>query len=150
MPRGYDRRLYIIPFDHCGSFEKGMFGWQGELTPEQAAKVAAARQAIYDGFKAAIAADVDRDKAGILAMSSSVRRFCATPRRRDFICAARRKRATRQNSISNTGNNSPHTSRHIALRGCIEGSGDSRTNFHLRRGLSQGKACPERGSLNRA
>jgi myo-inositol catabolism protein IolC len=65
-PRGYDRPLYVLPFDHRGSFESGMFGWQGALTPDQTAKISAAKQAIYDGFKAAISGGVDRGKAGIL------------------------------------------------------------------------------------
>ncbi len=26
MSRGYDRPLYIMPFDHCGSFQRGLFG----------------------------------------------------------------------------------------------------------------------------
>ena len=29
MTRGFDRPLYILPFDHRGSFETGMFGWKG-------------------------------------------------------------------------------------------------------------------------
>lgn len=65
-PRGFDRPLYILPFDHRGSFETGMFGWHGDLNPEQTAQIAAAKQVIYDGFKAALAAGVDRAKAGIL------------------------------------------------------------------------------------
>ncbi len=65
-PRGFDRPLYILPFDHRGSFETGMFGWHGDLTPEQTAQIAAAKQVIYDGFKAALAGGVDRSKAGIL------------------------------------------------------------------------------------
>jgi myo-inositol catabolism protein IolC len=65
-PRGFDRPLYILPFDHRGSFETGMFGWHGELNAEQTAQIAAAKQVIYDGFKAAIAAGVPREKAGLL------------------------------------------------------------------------------------
>ena len=65
-PRGFDRPLYILPFDHRGSFETGMFGWEGPLTPQQTARIAAAKQVIYDGFKAALAGGVDRAKAGIL------------------------------------------------------------------------------------
>ncbi len=62
-PRGFDRPLYIQPFDHRGSFETGMFGWHGELTAEQTAKIADAKQVIYEGFKAA---QVDPGKTGIL------------------------------------------------------------------------------------
>ena len=63
---GYDQVLYILPFDHRGSFVTKMFGWHGELTLAQTAEVAAAKQVIYDGFKAAIADGAPKDKAGIL------------------------------------------------------------------------------------
>src|SRR5215472_7854822 len=63
---GYDKPLYVLPFDHRGSFETGMFGWKGALTAEQTAQIAATKQVIYDGFKAAVAAGVPKQKAGIL------------------------------------------------------------------------------------
>src|SRR5271166_964537 len=66
MTVGYDKPLYILPFDHRGSFQVKMFGWKGTLTPEQTAEVAATKQVIYDGFKAAVAAGVPKQKAGIL------------------------------------------------------------------------------------
>ena len=66
MPRGYTHPLYILPFDHRGSFESGMFGWHGDLNPEQIQQIADAKKVIYDGFKLAIANGVDRDKAGLL------------------------------------------------------------------------------------
>src|SRR5437867_37724 len=66
IPRGFDRPLYVLPFDHRGSFETGMFGWKGALTSEQTAQIAATKQVIYDGFKAAVVAGVHKEKAGIL------------------------------------------------------------------------------------
>jgi myo-inositol catabolism protein IolC len=63
---GFDKPLYILPFDHRGSFQKTMFGWSGTLTSEQTAEIAATKQVIYDGFKAALAAGVPRYKTGIL------------------------------------------------------------------------------------
>jgi myo-inositol catabolism protein IolC len=66
MNVGYDKPLYIQPFDHRGSFQTKMFGWKGTLTEEQTAEIAAAKQVIYDGFKDAIAAGVPKEKAGIL------------------------------------------------------------------------------------
>src|SRR6266404_4489555 len=63
---GYNKPLYILPFDHRGSFETKMFGWHGDLTAAQTAEIAAAKQVIYDGFKAAVAAGVPKQKAGIL------------------------------------------------------------------------------------
>ena len=66
MNVGFDKPLYVLPFDHRGSFETKMFGWTGDLTPAQTAEIAAAKQVIYDGFKAAIAAGVPKEKAAIL------------------------------------------------------------------------------------
>jgi myo-inositol catabolism protein IolC len=63
---GFNQPLYVLPFDHRGSFETKMFGWHGDLTPAQTAEIAAAKQVIYDGFKAAVAAGVPKEKAGIL------------------------------------------------------------------------------------
>ena len=51
MTVGYSKPLYILPFDHRGSFQKGMFGWSGTLTPEQTAEIAATKQVIYDGLQ---------------------------------------------------------------------------------------------------
>jgi len=65
-PRGYDRPLYILPFDHRGSFETKMFGWHEPLSVEQTEQIAAAKQVIYDGFKAALAGGVARENAAIL------------------------------------------------------------------------------------
>jgi myo-inositol catabolism protein IolC len=66
MNIGYDKPLYIQPFDHRGSFQTKLFGWKGKLTDEQTAEIAASKQVIYDGFKAAIAAGAPKEKAGIL------------------------------------------------------------------------------------
>jgi glucose-6-phosphate isomerase len=63
---GYDKPLYILPFDHRGSFELKMFGWHDPLTAAQTEEIATAKKVIYDGFKAAVAAGVPKDKAGIL------------------------------------------------------------------------------------
>ena len=63
---GFDKPLYILPFDHRGSFQTKMFGWKGNLTPEQTAQVAAAKQVVYDGFKAAVAGGIPKEHAGVL------------------------------------------------------------------------------------
>jgi len=63
---GFDKPLYILPFDHRGSFQTKMFGWTGALTAEQTAEIAAAKQVVYDGFKAAVQDGVPQQKAGIL------------------------------------------------------------------------------------
>jgi len=66
MKVGFDKDLYILPFDHRGSFQTKMFGWKGTLTAQQTADIAAAKQVIYDAFKAAVAGGVPKAKAGIL------------------------------------------------------------------------------------
>jgi 5-dehydro-2-deoxygluconokinase len=66
MPRGYDRPLYVLPFDHRGSFQTKMFGWKSPLTDAQTEEIAAAKQVIYDVFQLALAAGVPMQKAGIL------------------------------------------------------------------------------------
>jgi 5-dehydro-2-deoxygluconokinase len=66
MTIGYDKPLYVLPFDHRATFSKNMFGWQEPLTKQQIEEVAAAKQVIYDAFKAAVAGGVHKDYAGIL------------------------------------------------------------------------------------
>jgi myo-inositol catabolism protein IolC len=66
MNLGYNKDLYVQPFDHRGSFQVKLFGWEGALTDAQTAEIAATKQVIYDGFKAAIAGGVSKEKAGIL------------------------------------------------------------------------------------
>jgi myo-inositol catabolism protein IolC len=66
MPRGYDRALYIMPFDHRGSFQTKLFGWKPPLSDAQTAEIASAKQVIYEGFQSALVAGVPKEKAGIL------------------------------------------------------------------------------------
>jgi 5-dehydro-2-deoxygluconokinase len=66
MTVGFDKPLYILPFDHRGSFQTKMFGWKGTLTPEQTAEIAAAKRVIYDALVASVAGGVQKQKAGIL------------------------------------------------------------------------------------
>jgi 5-dehydro-2-deoxygluconokinase len=66
MKIGFDKPLYVLPFDHRATFSKNMFGWQGPLSPEQTAEIAAVKQVIYDAFKTAVAGGVPKDRAGIL------------------------------------------------------------------------------------
>src|SRR5262245_30740317 len=63
---GFDRPLYLLPFDHRGSFQTEMFGWRGPLSPTQIAEITATKQVIYEGFNTALAAGSPKSKAGIL------------------------------------------------------------------------------------
>jgi myo-inositol catabolism protein IolC len=64
--RGYSRPLYILPFDHRGSFVKGLFGVDGEPDPATAELVTGYKDVVYDGFLAACRAGVPHERAGIL------------------------------------------------------------------------------------
>ena len=66
MTAGFDKQLYVLPFDHRGSFQAKMFGWNGVLNAEQTAEIAEAKRVIYDGFRAALAHGVPRASAAIL------------------------------------------------------------------------------------
>ena len=107
---GFNAPLYILPFDHRGSFQTKMFGWSGALSPNQAAEIAAIKQVIYDGFKAAVDAGVSRGKAGILVDEQFGARFFAMRRNTPIQLPARPRRAARRSSISSTVKTLPNTS----------------------------------------
>jgi 5-dehydro-2-deoxygluconokinase len=67
MAIGYDGKLYILAFDHRGSFQKKMFGIDGDPTEEQAATISDAKHLIFEGMvKAAETGKVHGDQAGVL------------------------------------------------------------------------------------
>jgi 5-dehydro-2-deoxygluconokinase len=66
MIDGYDKPLYVLPFDHRSSYIKGLFHWQSPLTAEQTVEIAASKFVIYEGFTKAVADGVPRDRAAIL------------------------------------------------------------------------------------
>jgi myo-inositol catabolism protein IolC len=63
---GFDNDLYVLPFDHRATFKNKMFGWTGTLTAEQQAQIEDFKRVIYEGFLAAVAAGVPKQKAGVL------------------------------------------------------------------------------------
>jgi myo-inositol catabolism protein IolC len=66
MELGYDRPLYILAFDHRGSFQKKFFGVAGEPNEEQTARIADAKAVIYEGAKRALEEGTSREAAGVL------------------------------------------------------------------------------------
>jgi myo-inositol catabolism protein IolC len=66
MSLGYDRKLYVLAFDHRGSFQKKFFGIQGEPDAEQTAIIADAKHLIFEGMLQAVGAGVDASVAGVL------------------------------------------------------------------------------------
>jgi myo-inositol catabolism protein IolC len=66
MTIGYDKPLYVLPFDHRASFSKDLFGWHGDLSQEQTAEIAAVKRVIFDAVRMAVADGVPKERAGIL------------------------------------------------------------------------------------
>jgi myo-inositol catabolism protein IolC len=66
MALGYDHRLYILAFDHRGSFQKGLFGIEGDPTPEETAKITDSKHVIYEGMTDAVARGADPAATGVL------------------------------------------------------------------------------------
>ncbi len=63
---GYDKQLYILAFDHRGSFQKKFFGIEGEPDPEQTAMIADAKHLVFEGMRQAVAAGADPSVTGVL------------------------------------------------------------------------------------
>jgi myo-inositol catabolism protein IolC len=66
MNPGIDSKLYILAFDHRGSFQKKFFGIEGEPDSEQTAIIADAKHLIYAGLRPAVAAGADASVTGVL------------------------------------------------------------------------------------
>src|ERR687891_1311712 len=66
MPRGYQGELYILAFDHRGSFQKKLMGIQGTPSAEEAERITDAKQVIFEGFLRALDEGAARDAAGLL------------------------------------------------------------------------------------
>ena len=66
MNPGYDQKLYILAFDHRGSFQKKFFGIEGEPDAEQTAIIADAKHLIFEGMLQAVSAGADASLSGVL------------------------------------------------------------------------------------
>jgi 5-dehydro-2-deoxygluconokinase len=66
MALGYDGKLYILAFDHRGSFQKKMFGIEGDPTPEETQKIADAKHLIYEGMSEAVKRGAEASATGVL------------------------------------------------------------------------------------
>jgi myo-inositol catabolism protein IolC len=63
---GYDKPLYLLAFDHRGSFERDLFASPHPVPDEVRAKIIDAKEVIYEAFVAATKAGVPQGAAGIL------------------------------------------------------------------------------------
>ncbi|MEX2421273.1 MAG: DUF2090 domain-containing protein, partial [Actinomycetota bacterium] len=66
MALGYDKPLYILAFDHRGSFQKKFFGVTGEPNEEETVRISDAKRVIYEGAVRALEEGVTAESAGVL------------------------------------------------------------------------------------
>ncbi|HJQ53974.1 MAG TPA: DUF2090 domain-containing protein [Gemmatimonadaceae bacterium] len=90
---GFDRRLYMLPFDQRESFQTKLFGWKGALDAAQTSEIAAAKQVIYDGFLAAIDDGAPKDAAAILVDEQFGADILRDARRRGYMTACPAERS---------------------------------------------------------
>jgi myo-inositol catabolism protein IolC len=66
MPLGYDGKLYILAFDHRGSFQKKWFGLGDEITQEDTDRITDAKTLIYEGLELALQQGAKANVTGAL------------------------------------------------------------------------------------
>jgi 5-dehydro-2-deoxygluconokinase len=67
MSLGYSEgRLFILAFDHRGSFQTKMFGIEGAPTPEQTETISDAKRLVYEGMALAVERGADAGATGVL------------------------------------------------------------------------------------
>src|SRR3954452_9695439 len=66
MALGYDGKLYILAFDHRGSFQKKMFGIEGDPDEAQTKTISDAKKLIFEGMEKAVERGLDAKSAGVL------------------------------------------------------------------------------------
>ena len=64
MATGYQGRLFILAFDHRGSFQKKWFGIEGEPTDEESVRIADGKQLIFEGLERAVSGGAEPATAG--------------------------------------------------------------------------------------
>jgi 5-dehydro-2-deoxygluconokinase len=66
MTLGYSKPLYLLAFDHRGSFERDLFGATHPISDPVRAGIIDAKEVIYEAFVEAMARGVSSEAAGIL------------------------------------------------------------------------------------
>src|SRR5437773_615368 len=66
MALGYDGKLYILAFDHRGSFQKKWFGLGDEITQEDVDRITDAKTLIYEGLELALQHGAEASVSGAL------------------------------------------------------------------------------------
>jgi len=66
MPLGYHGKLYVLAFDHRGSFQKKWFGLGDEITQEDTDRITDAKALIFEGLELALQQGAEPSATGAL------------------------------------------------------------------------------------
>ena len=66
MPVGYDAKLYILAFDHRGSFQKKWFGLGDDVSQEDVERITDAKALVYEGLEKALSEGAQPPVTGAL------------------------------------------------------------------------------------
>ena len=66
MALGYDGKLYMLAFDHRGSFQKNWFGIETDPTPEQTLQISDGKHLVFEGLEAALERGAEPSVSGAL------------------------------------------------------------------------------------
>ncbi|HVF08554.1 MAG TPA: DUF2090 domain-containing protein, partial [Actinomycetota bacterium] len=66
MRLGYDGTLFLLAFDHRGSFQETFFGIEGAPGPDDAARIIDAKRVIFEGLQRALTEGAPAASAGVL------------------------------------------------------------------------------------
>lgn len=87
MNLGYDKALYLLPFDHRNSYVSGLFNFKLPLSAQQIDQVRDSKQLIYEGFMQALAGGVPSGSAGILVDEEFGTDILRDAHRRGYVTA---------------------------------------------------------------
>lgn len=71
MALGYTKPLYLLAFDHRGSFERNLFGASPPISDNVRAAVTDAKEVIYEAFQEATARGFPMMRLASWSMSST-------------------------------------------------------------------------------
>jgi myo-inositol catabolism protein IolC len=79
--------LYVLAFDHRGSFEKGLFGLDASPSPDDVARISDAKAVILEGLLRAVDRGVPRRAAGMLVDEQYGGALARRAREEDLVLA---------------------------------------------------------------
>ena len=83
---GYNRDLFVLPFDHRGSFESGLLGIRSrQPTSQETEGLSDLKRVIYEGFLAALEGGVPADASAILLDQKYSADILADARQRGIV-----------------------------------------------------------------